>query len=739
MEGGCNICRAIWLGFADTDSVDNIDLGSFEEALSSPCPIHTPLIQMFRDYCQQGQSRGLYPSGMVGSSDVGIIPRKKSRSASIRLSLSKLGLFWNLLLVNRTSVPNHPGTGRLLDPDWVDIDVLPRWKHKCLTEHGTRCENPLKIWPTRPAWLIDVERKCLVSGHKCDGAFVALSYRYGDHRGAILDAATLSKLQEPKVLDTPEMSPYLSPIVRHAMYVTSVIGERYLWADSLCISQHDRDAATRELELMAAIYGNAVVTIIAADTDAIEGLPGLKGVSDSRKLEQKVIPFGKEQLAVRNTGVFSMTNGTPYYNRAWTYQEYAHSSRKLLFNRKEVHWQCSCSVWHEELNIGEEIDMYIDPRMRTILAGFPDMGSMNHVLTAYNEREHRHDEDALPAISGLLSVASRSFTGGFLYGLPEMFFECALGWRRFWGHTNLRRRIPSQRPIESRLHPSQLPSWSWIGWHGLVTAGYGEAARINNRQHSIQETFPITEWYTADSPSATMAQRRRIRSTWFTDRESYKESYKDLKKPLPLGWTRLEPSAQVAFRGEPFLYPDGCGEFIFKHEAMTDPDEEINYWYYPFPVTTITESTPPFMPEQTAYLFCETQQARLWARGINNSIHGKNTLCLLNAEKRQVGVLYCDNVQQLEGFPDAVGDTEKDNEVLAGRQVELVAIYRFKKYMKTWDEEKKRYDYPLTTSESIVVLWVEWVDGVAYRLASGDVEREAWEELPLERISLVMG
>ncbi|KAI1087496.1 heterokaryon incompatibility protein-domain-containing protein [Rostrohypoxylon terebratum] len=692
MEGACNVCRAIWSGLAETEVSNSIDLGSFDEALSSSCPIHTPLVQRFKDYCRQPDAT--VGKDMIASQDVGTVPRSKSHSASMYLSLSKLGAIWKLLLVNRTSVSNHPGNGRILDPDWADVDLLPRWKHECVTAHGTKCGNPLKIWPTRPAWLIDVERKCLVPGHECDGPYVA----------PVLDAAVLSTLQELNALDTPQMSPYVSPMVRHAMYVTSVLGERYLWADSLCITHHDRASATHQLQLMGAIYGNAVVTIIAADTDSEEGLPGLKGVSGSHKLEQEVVPFREEQLVVRNTDQFSMVSGTPYYNRGWTYQEYLNSGRKLLFNQKELHWECSCGVWHEETTFGVEVDKYINPRVHTILAGFPDLTSLNHTISRYNERELRYDEDALPAISGFLTITSRSFSGGLVYGLPEMFFDRALGWHPHWKHTNLRRRVESQRSTD-------------------IWAGYGEAMRINNRQTYIEETFPITEWYAAHSPTADTSERRRIRSTWFTDRETYK----DFSKPPPPGWTRHSASTQTPFRGEPLLYPDGCGEFIFRHEKMADPDEEINLWYYPFPVADISESTPPVLVDQTAYLFCETQRTHLWARRTRSDdpFRGENILQLVDAQKTPVGLLHLD---------DGEGHTEQP----LGRQVELVAIYRYKRYSKKWDEADRLY-VAVETSENMAVLWIEWVDGVAYRLASGHVELEVWNKMPLQSISLVMG
>lgn len=579
--------------------------------------------------------------------DIGMTGRYKGQSVTLTESLSKLGLCWDLLLVKQDSVPDHVGTGRILDPDWADLDIVKQWKNRCLSSHGTKCENPMKIWPTHPAWLIDIENRCVVPG-QAGAVFVALSYRWGEDSGFRVHTSTMSKLQKPNALDSPEISEHLPPIIRHAMYLTSAVGERFLWVDAFCIV-HGGDTGTAEqLNIMGAIYASAVVTIIAADSDSQDGLLGLRDISAPRKLEQKVIPFGEEKIVVRNTDIFSMGNGgTPYYDRGWTYQEYKMSRRRILFNQKELHWECQCGVWHEELALWNEVDKYIDPRLGVILAGFPDVESLGNVVSNYNERELLYDEDALPGILGLLSVVSLSFTGGFLYGLPEMLFDRGLGWAPCWDHINPRRRILSDRPSNSRLSNFALPSWSWIGWRGLVTTG-SETPRINDRKPWIEETIPITIWYTSSSP--TGSPLRRIRSTWFENRDDFKA----FTKPLPTGWTSNEVPADELCEHGPRLYPQGCSNRIFKHCNM--PDDDCDSWCYPFPVTDIQETTPPFIPEQTPYLFCKTRKTNLWAKkkGDNNeSEWGNNKLELCKESGTIVGILHLHNEQQLELFPNA--------------------------------------------------------------------------------------
>jgi hypothetical protein len=254
------------------------------------------------------------------------------------------------------------------------------------------------------------------------------------------------------------------------------------------------------------------------------------------------------------------------------------AKRKIIFNNLELHWVCACSLWHEELTLFTEIDNELYPQSNIVMAGFPDDSSLRRYFGEYNQRSLTFEEDALPALSGLLSVFSRSFEGGFLYGIPEMFFEHSHGWRPC-GNGYLQRRIPSGRPIESRFESSGLPSWSWLGWKGSVDTRCQTAIRVASNYVSgeayVEEAFPITEWYTSRLPTDPQEQRRRIRPTWFDKRDGYK----DFINPMPPGWTCV-----AAPDNEPRFYPDGCGRYNFKRESMLEHHGRPIEWYYPFPV-----------------------------------------------------------------------------------------------------------------------------------------------------------
>lgn len=746
MSPACQVCHDLMQMFAASrerpPATTGIVLGSFEEAISTKCQRHKPLVERFVEYCQQpGQWR-------TQSDDLGML--FTGEQPEIAASVSKLGSVLSLVLANKSPLSTDPiRKGRIVDPMYMDLDMLKHWKDECLTSHGKRCQNPMKIWRTRPAWLVDVKKMCVVPGDNStvgSSSFVALSYRWGSKPSVGVVPESMLDLQRPGILDDDQASGWVSqlmpPMVRHAMYLTSVLGERYLWVDSLCIV-HGGSTTAEQLSLMSAFYASATVVIIATDGDAQDGIAGLKGIPKSlpRDAQQWLIPFGDDETIVaRSSSPFTLIQGGPYYARGWTFQEYKMASRKIFLKDGLAHWECQRSLWHEDLVQGVELKKYIEPRLREILAGFPGLDGLANLIGNYNNLKLRYEEDALPGITGLLSVLSRSFTGGFLYGIPETFFDRALGWRPVWPHTNLTRRKTSDRPSHLKFG-ADLPSWSWVGWQGLVTLGE-EAVRVNHRMSAISETFPITLWSTGDSPTTPPHARRPIRSGWYEQRSGWKKSAADLASPLPRGWTRHEVKTGTTstFRDEPLLWPEGCGGYVYKHENLPDDDYgPTDTFFYPFPVPEITETTPPDMPEQTAYLFCTTQRARLWTRGDKNVDHrffdadSSLSISMHNATGDAAGKLQLHDHDQLKRLVDASAGTD------LGAQVEIVAINRVWTCGNSFNEKEERRCLPQWTLDEYTVLWIEWEGGVAYRSAVGWIERSKWEQLDLEEVDLVMG
>lgn len=162
------------------------------------------------------------------------------------------------------------------DRDYIDPILFRSWREQCDKHHGT--EGCLKMIIGRnisPCWLIDVEKMFLVSGSGHIEDYVALSYAWGQITMLTTTSKNLGLLQEKATLK--RLSGDIPRTIRHAMDVVAMLGERYLWVDSLCIVQDDKDSLHCQLGNMAPIYENTALTIIAADgNDADFGIRGLR-------------------------------------------------------------------------------------------------------------------------------------------------------------------------------------------------------------------------------------------------------------------------------------------------------------------------------------------------------------------------------------------------------------------------------------------------------------------------------
>lgn len=589
----CEICRGIWLCFLNPTEHRRISIGYTDDLVPPCCPGHLPLFNYCRDNSKadlpdgveaidpgdEENSRDAEDSGDTanseaekpthadGANQMFVGTQVSSKTVLLTREIVRdSGVASQVIMLKNDLVPGHPGIGIRLDPDWIDLQLARKWKEKCLEEHGMKCNNPFRVSAVRPLWVVDVESRCIVPGRYC-AAFVALSYRWGNHSWPRVNREMLNTIRKPGALDAAN----LAPIIRHAISLTSAIGERYLWVDALCIVQGHSAETANQLNLMGAFYASALVTIVVADGDSAAGIPGLKGVSNSRRAKQPLIPFGRETLVCPE---FEIHLGE-YKKRGWTYQEYIMSPRRLIFAGDRMQWVCQCCHWHEEMALGSEFDrdlLYNQPEPNAIFRGLPDFQLFGKLMSDYNSRSFSYEEDALPGISGLLSLFSRSFQGGFLCGLPEMFFDKALGW---CASSDLRRRKPSGRSGKDQLDHSlgKLPSWSWVGWEGRISDGTlepMEAIEAGNRggwmRNIVEETTPITVWFTSHSADGTAL--RKIDPIWLEKRDA---RYKDLTRSLPEGWTRHEakPPHHTCISSRRW-HPPGCCNYVFQHRLFPE-------------------------------------------------------------------------------------------------------------------------------------------------------------------------
>ena len=135
------------------------------------------------------------------------------------------------------------------------------------------------------------------------------------------------------------------------------------------------------------------------------------------------------------------------------------SSRKLIFCNQKARWVCGVAHWDEE----EVTDWRTSfPGIKGDLSNMfslplPSLSGYLTLVSQYNIRKLSYPEDAVFAFSGITIALSRVFDGGFISGLPQMFFDVALLWQPM---VTGKRRMP----VRTSTTPPCLPSWSWVGW-----------------------------------------------------------------------------------------------------------------------------------------------------------------------------------------------------------------------------------------------------------------------------------
>ncbi|KAK3365346.1 heterokaryon incompatibility protein-domain-containing protein, partial [Lasiosphaeria ovina] len=364
------------------------------------------------------------------------------------------------------------GFGRLVQPQ-IPPDLLRRWLYTCEKHHHAECRPlPLRFGPVpgrvnqplRFLRAIDVREERLVE-ITAPERYVALSYVWGRAPSFRLLRSNLARLYEPRGLGTIQSE--LSQTVKDAMRLVALMGERYLWIDALCLVQDDGQDMAHGIENMDIIYEGALATVIAANgKDQNSGLTGIR--YDVERLAQQpvreVVP-GVE-LAVFTGGMSEYLGTTHYSSRGWTMQEQVLSRRCLIFVDGRIFFRCHAARFSED-TIWDQHPMQArpeDPSGASIATPFlpesiPDpVGAyLEQVLRFTGRHLTKPDDDAVRALSGILTRLAVAASSGLLCGLLTSAFDvCLLFWHpSFWqqGFRDVRRR-------------PTFPSWCWAGWAG---------------------------------------------------------------------------------------------------------------------------------------------------------------------------------------------------------------------------------------------------------------------------------
>ncbi|KAK8099624.1 HET-domain-containing protein [Apiospora kogelbergensis] len=443
-----------------------------------------------------------------------------------------------LLLLNGDGAGPGFALGRQLDAQFIDIELLTHWKKTCTEHHGNKCLEKMTILAHPLSFLIDTQQMCLVPATP-DMAYVTLSYVWGQVRMLKTTQENVADLQKPDALQ--KLGSQVPRTIRDAIGLVPLLGERYLWVDSLCIPQDDAHVVQLHVAQMAAIFEHASVTIVACDgNDAEFGLRGLRHSTQPRSLPG-VLPLAPGVTLAARTKVH--LSRTPWSRRGWTLQEQVFSRRSILFFEDTVQWVCRSSKYYEDVDSPHDIP----PNALTIDGGemraqlnpldlslnVPDLNVLCSLIGNYSERELTYDEDAMSAFSSTFGAMRKAFPRGFIHGLPISFLDASLIWRS--------RSCRMVRRESSRQGAQCPPSWTWAGWrnnfHGLV---WESACYMKNPPQGMStahwqrfQVIPTLDWYTKKEPGDSEEEQRiPFQNEW----HDYKARYMGKEHDLPEGW-----------------------------------------------------------------------------------------------------------------------------------------------------------------------------------------------------------
>ncbi|ORY65431.1 heterokaryon incompatibility protein-domain-containing protein, partial [Pseudomassariella vexata] len=190
-------------------------------------------------------------------------------------------------------VPNetHLGYSRLIGDKQADLRLFREWLRLCDSTHPIcqRSGGRVKVQPQQ-LWVVNV-RENRVMKAPLDCRYLALSYVWGPVHPLRLTKDTKEIIQREGALQLPHIRSRIPQTIQDAMVTALAVNIEFLWVDTLCIPQDDRETKQELMQQMHLIYDNAVFTIVAAaGDDANRGLPGIR--PGSRDTHQSVWQIG---------------------------------------------------------------------------------------------------------------------------------------------------------------------------------------------------------------------------------------------------------------------------------------------------------------------------------------------------------------------------------------------------------------------------------------------------------------
>jgi hypothetical protein len=360
---------------------------------------------------------------------------------------------WDVLPASSEAVV-HPNP---LNPS--TIARLQTWINQCDQEHEGCHGERHPVLPTRildlgePGFTGNV-KLVETNGHR--GQYIALSHCWGASNSFL---TTRDTIESRKNGFLPDQAP---ATFRDAIMLARCLQIRYLWIDSLCIIQGDKEDWNIEASRMGDVYRNSYLMVAAAN--AANDTQGFLKSRPTIQCSIKVVaPTGQAaKVYLRRQEHSSDDNHLPLDSRGWTLQEAYLCRRQLRFTDKKIRWYCQSTQWDESDRdeLGKEYQSGPGCSVEELFPGERFHDSIPYeqwyrMIEDFATRKFTVQTDRLAALSGLATIVAARKKGRY----------CAGSWWEDIGYS-----ICWKADIDS-LRPDCYiaPSWSWASIIGPVT------------------------------------------------------------------------------------------------------------------------------------------------------------------------------------------------------------------------------------------------------------------------------
>ncbi|KAI1417815.1 heterokaryon incompatibility protein-domain-containing protein [Hypoxylon sp. FL1857] len=354
-------------------------------------------------------------------------------------------------------------------------DAVHLWCHwfaTCLENH-TDCMEAAerRLKPFRPKRLVQLlqDDKGDISTWKLDCRsaasavntipYLTLSHCWGSSQPV--------RLTKDNFVDFLQPSPVseLPKTYQHALAIAQSLGFWYIWIDSLCIIQDDKEDWRTESASMGTIYSHAVCNIAASW--AVGSTQGCFSASDLAARTPTFIPLKLAGLASpiqyqigQAASYLEEIEQAPLNRRGWVVQERYLARRQLSFAKRQVYWECRQLLASEEFPNGVPLVLQRSKPHVEFEKGTDIRQIWVDLVAFYSNCRLTEQSDKLVALYGLASELQNITGDEYLSGLWAKDLYKQLCWQT---HGYLREKV-DRNTIPNHI----VPTWSWATIDGPV-------------------------------------------------------------------------------------------------------------------------------------------------------------------------------------------------------------------------------------------------------------------------------